>query len=186
MKEHLSATMHSNLIYAIQIWSCTHFSNLSPLIKKQKAAIRILAKENYNAHSEPLFKKLNILPFPQLCDFFKLQFMQRFLQGFLPDSFADTWITNRIRHGDQAEIELRNEDNLFIPLARTNLISLQPLISFPRLWESFPRLWESFPDDGIKFIRNKIEFNIELKKHFMQLLNNNVICNRLFCPACTK
>jgi hypothetical protein len=23
-----------------------------------------------------------------------------------------------IRHGDQAEIELRNEDNLFLPLAR--------------------------------------------------------------------
>jgi len=120
---------------------------------------------------------LNILPFPILCEFFKLQFMQGFLQGFLPDSFDDTWITNRIRHGDQAEIELRNEDNLYIPMARTNLIALQPLIAFPRIWESFP-------DDRIKFIRNKIEFNLELKNYFLQQLNANIVCNRLFCPAC--
>jgi len=90
-------------------------------------------------------KKLGILPFPQLCTFFKWQFMQRFIQGFLPDSF--------------------------------DLISLQPLISFPKNWENFP-------DDRIKFICNKLEFNSELKKHFLQTLNETVACNRLFCPSC--
>ena len=105
--------------------------------------------------------------------------MQRFVQGFLPDSFADTWIKNRIRHEGQAEIELRNDDNFFIPFARTNLIAKQPLISFPRIWETFP-------DERIKFLRNKIEFNKELKQHFLNNLSNQVICNRLFCPACLR
>jgi len=173
------ATMHSNLIYAIQVYSCTNESNLSVLVKKQKDAIRILSNSRYNAHSEPLFKKLGILPFHQLCSFFKIQFMQRFIQGFLPDSFANTWTTNRIRHDGQAEIELRNDDNFNIPFARTNLISLQPLISFPKMWENFP-------DDRIKFIRNKTEFNLELKKHYLQLLNESVECNRLFCPSCSN
>ena len=100
-----------------------------------------------------------------------------FHSRFLPDSFANTWTTNRIRHDGQAEIELRNDDNLNIPFARTNLISLQPLISFPKIWENFP-------DDRIKFIRNKTEFNLELKKHYLQLLNESVECNRLFCPSC--
>ena len=86
----------------------------------------------------------------------------------------------RVKHMNYcafSEIELRNEDNLYIPMARTNLIALQPLIAFPRIWESFP-------DDRIKFIRNKIEFNLELKNYFLQQLNANIVCNRLFCPAC--
>ena len=171
------ATMHSNLIYAIQAWSCTYDSLLLPLIKKQKAAVRIINNSSYNAHTEPIFKKLCILPFNSLCEFLKIQFMQRYLQGFLPQSFNDTWITNRIQRDGQAEIELRNEDRLYIPFARTNLIAKQPLISFPKMWESFP-------DGRIKFLRNKLEFNADLKKHFLEKLNDQVICNRLFCPSC--
>ena len=66
--------------------------------------------------------------------------MQRFLQGFLPQSFNNTWTTNIIRHENQPEIELRNDDNLFIPFARANLISNQPVMAFPKLWESFPEV----------------------------------------------
>jgi hypothetical protein len=47
-------------------------------------AIQILSNANYNSHTEPLFKKLNILPFAQLCLFFKLQFMQHFTQTYYP------------------------------------------------------------------------------------------------------
>jgi len=171
------ATMHSNLIYAIQAYSCTSQSNLLSLFKKQKAAIRIIANSSYNAHTEPLFKQLNVLPFPQLCEFFKLQFMHHFTQGFLPEIFNETWITNRIVHDGQSEIELRNEDDFHIPFARTNLISIQPLIAFPKMWDSFP-------EGRIKFIRNKLEFNKELKEHFLNNLNSIIVCNRLFCPSC--
>ena len=45
---------------------------------KQKMAIRIIAGLKYNAHTEPSFKSLKILPFPDLIEFFSLQFMQRF------------------------------------------------------------------------------------------------------------
>jgi len=173
------ATFHSNLIYAIQIYSCTNKSNLLPLVKKQKAAVRIVNNSKYNDHSEPIFKSLRILPLPLLCDFFKLQFMQRFLQGFLPQSFNNTWTTNRIRHDNQPEIELRNDDDIFIPYARTNLISNQPLVSFPRLWETFPA-------GEIKFLRNKLEFNEKLKEYFLSTLNSTIVCTRLFCPTCAN
>jgi len=173
------ATFHSNLIYAIQIYSCTNKSNLLPLVKKQKAAVRIVNNSKYNDHSEPIFKSLRILPLPLLCDYFKLQFMQRFLQGFLPQSFNNTWTTNRIRHDNQPEIELRNDDDIFIPYARTNLISNQPLVSFPRLWETFPA-------GEIKFLRNKLEFNEKLKEHFLSTLNSTIVCTRLFCPTCAN
>jgi hypothetical protein len=67
---------HCHVIYAIQIWSCTAESNFKDIVTKQKKAIRIVADAAYNAHTEPLFKKLNILPIKDLILFFKLQFMQ--------------------------------------------------------------------------------------------------------------
>ena len=58
----------------------------------------------------------------------------------------------------------------------TSIDLLQPLVFFTRIWESFPK-------DRIKFIRNKQEFNVELKNYFWQNLKETVACNRLFCPS---
>ena len=103
--------------------------------------------------------------------------MQRFVQGFLPDSFTNVWITNRIRRQGQAQIELRDDDNLHVPFARHLQLSLQPLILFPKLWENFD-------DESIKFIRNIPEFNYKLKLYYLNKLSSQVVCTRLFCPSC--
>jgi hypothetical protein len=171
------ATFHSHLVYANQLWSCSSDSITKPLALKQKMAIRIITKSKYNSHTEPLFKKLNILPLPMLSEFFKIQFMQHFVQKFLPEPLLSMWITNAIRRLDQAEIQLRDDDLLHIPFARTNATSRFPLTSFPMLWENFP-------DGEIKFLRNKIEFNSKLKSFYLNKLSYNITCNRLLCPDC--
>ena len=56
--------------------------------------ITVINGAKYNAHTEPLFKELCILPVDKLIEFFNLQFMQNFIQGFLPISFNNVWITN--------------------------------------------------------------------------------------------
>jgi hypothetical protein len=150
------ATIHSHLIFGIHIWSCTADSNLKQLTIKQKMAVRILYNSSYNSHTEPLFKASGILPLSNLCEFFKLQFMQRFSQGFLPISFEDTWISNRIRRAGQDQIELRNAEELNIPFARLTSTERHPLCSFPKLWAAFD-------DEQIKFTRNIVEFNSLLK-----------------------
>ena len=169
--------IHSHLIYGIQVWSCSLVSNIKPLILKQKQAIRIINNSSYNSHTEPLFKACKILPLLSLIDFFKLQFMQQFSQGFLPISFNDTWVTNAIRLFGQDHITLRNENELLVPFARLTSTSIFPLTSFPKLWHNFP-------DERIKFIRCKNEFNMELKAYFFNLLPSTANCQRLFCPAC--
>ena len=63
----------------------------------QKAAICIVGGFSYNSHTEPIFKQLKILPFDQLIEFFNLQVMQRYKQGFLPAAFNHPWITNQER-----------------------------------------------------------------------------------------
>ena len=149
--------IHCHIIYAIHVYSSAADGLLKTIFKKQKVALRIITNSQYNAHTEPLLKKLRILQFPQLCDFFKIQFMHSFKQEFLPTSFNETWQTNRIRRNDLAEIELRNDDLLAIPFARTKFCERLPLTSFPKIWTNFP-------SEEIKFIRNKIEFNEKFKK----------------------
>jgi len=171
------SSIHSHLIFAIHIWSCTTESSLNPLIIKQKMAIRILNDASYNAHTEPLFKSCGILPLKQLCDYFKVQFMQKFTQGFLPSSFDDVWISNKIRRAGQDQVELRNNDDINIPFARLASTQRQPLTGFPKIWSSFP-------DERIKFIRNVVEFNHELKMYYINLLSSKPNCTRLLCPHC--
>ena len=70
------------MLYALQIWSCSKSGPINEIFKMQKKAIRIVSGASYNAHTEPLFKKLQVLPLPDLISFTKIQFMQRFKQKF--------------------------------------------------------------------------------------------------------
>ena len=78
------------------------------LFKMQKSAVRIISCSSYNSLTEPLFKKLKILPLPDLITFSKIQFMQRFSQKNLPESFNDIWVRNLVRNIGANEIQLRN------------------------------------------------------------------------------
>jgi len=79
--------IHCHIIYAIHVYSSANDGLLNSIFKKQKMALRIITNSRYNSHTEPLFKKLRILQFPQLCTYFKIQFMHSFKQEFLPVSF---------------------------------------------------------------------------------------------------
>jgi hypothetical protein len=169
---------HSHLIYAVQVWSSTAPSIIKELVKKQKQAIRIIHNAAYNAHTESLFKKSSILPLPLLAEFFKIQFMHHYKFNLLPISFNNTWISNleRRRRGDIEQFMLRNDEEYYVPLARTVAISNQPLICYPKLWNEF--------DEPCKLNNNKITFKRELKKYFLNKLETNYICERLLCPHC--
>ena len=167
---------HSN-IYGIHVWSCASPSTYACIFLKQKMSIRLIFNASYNIHTASLFKKAAVLPLVSLIEFFCLQFIQRFLQRFLPVSFNETWVTD-LFHRQDFQIELRNDADLYIPFAHTALIEHQPLTKFPKLWH--------FPDENIKFQRNKLIFNSMLKNHYLFKLNANYRCVRLLCPHCNQ
>lgn len=177
MKALYYTLVHCHLVYALPVWSCTTSNHLNIISIKQKIAIRQISNSPYNAHTEPIFKNLGILPFTDLIQFSKLQFMQLYSEGFLPPVFNNEWIRNEERRQDQDQAILRNQDNLFIPFARTNFSERLPLTAFPKIWSDF-QIHE------IKIIRNKIEFKFKLKKHFLSNLSETVNCQRLLCPRC--
>ena len=145
----------------------------------QKSAVRIISDAPYNSHTEPLFKKLQILPLPDFSTFNKLQFMQQFSQKFLPILFDSIWVRNSIRNIGENEIQLRNADQLQIPPSNFVTLDVFPLFEFPKIWQNFP-------DEQLKFIRKKTEFDTKLKKYFLDDLSEIPNCNRLLCPACLQ
>lgn len=173
------ALVHSHLMYGIQIWGSSSLTSLQTLQTKQKNAVRIIHNATYNSHTESLFKSAAILPLNMMIEFFKLQFMQQYVQGYLPPSFNNTWLTNEARRNADLDnnLTLRNSADIYIPPARITMTQKHPLTSFPRAWVEF-----NF--DNIKLIRNKNEFNRTLKRHFLDSLNENYTCNRLLCPHC--
>ncbi len=97
----------------IEIWSTDVPSDFQPLFKKQKAAIRILAGDNYNGHTEPLFTKIAILSLTDLITCFILSFSAIvFISA--PTTFHNIWITNR-DFGNNDDIGLINDNEYYIP-----------------------------------------------------------------------
>jgi hypothetical protein len=85
--------------------------------------------------------------------------MQHYNQGFLPNSFNNVWLRNESRCREDFLMALRNSENWNIPFTRLHSSTLHPLVNLPRLWSQFN-------NEDIKIMRNKLEFNMELKKHF--------------------
>jgi len=140
-------------------------------------AVRIIHGARYNDHTEPLFKAAGVLPVEKLFFYFDLQFMQHYVQNFLPIAFTDTWALNSHRRVPEFHMNLRNNDDYDVPFARLVSLERQP---FTRL----PKLWSEFENENIKIIRNKLEFNKKLKFFLLNQLRDTIICDRLYCPQC--
>ena len=62
--------------------------------KLQKRAMRIMTNSKYNAHTEPLFKHLNLLKIDDLFDVQCLKFWYKFKNNTLPYFFRDMFQYN--------------------------------------------------------------------------------------------
>jgi hypothetical protein len=113
--------IHSHLIFAIHIWSCTSMNIQNELAIKQKIAIRIIHNSPYNAHTESLFKTSKILTLKYLAELFKLQFMHQYTFNNLPISFTNVERRETVDHIHLCNLEgyyimylYRRESNLAI------------------------------------------------------------------------
>ena len=156
-------------------WGSANKTVLDPVIKKQKAAIRLVSRAAYNAHTGPLFKKNGILRFEDLYTFSILQFMHTYTCSKLPTSFDETWVLNKIKHPRTAD--LRNADELYVPRHRLNFAARLPL-------HLFPKLWNEFDDFELKSTTSADTLKDGLKSYFLNDLSAEVKCNRAFCRDC--
>ncbi len=113
----------------------------------------------YNAHTAPLFQQHEILPFDKLILQSQLSFMHAVEYKYAPLSFENTWIKNSDR---EPAIQLRNANDYYLPLPRTEAFKKSTYYSIPLAWN------ELAPE--IKFQQNAITFKWALKAHLLESL----------------
>ena len=169
--------IHCHLNYGLNIWSCANQTNIKLLMTKQKHAIRVVTNSKYNSHSEPLFKKCSVLPVTELIEYSKLLFMHKYEQRRLPNCFSGIWVKNQERRINMERM-LRNEEEYYLPMARTKMAERMPLYTFPSSWNSFQ-------DDILKIDSNEKNFKKGLKNALLSQLSPVVTCDRFICPTCS-
>jgi hypothetical protein len=92
-------------------------------------------------------------------------------------SFSTTWLTVAEHRGNGNNLQLYNNDDNYIPLAKNNTTSRLTLINSLRAWNEFP-------DHSVKLESKNITFNIKLKSNFFDLIPENPTCTRANCPNC--
>jgi hypothetical protein len=150
------ALIHPHLLYCINVYSCTNKSNLKRLTILQKKAIRTINLSPAYAHTKPLFTASKILPLDLLIVQNKLLFMHSIQYGYGPPTFMQIWQTNYERNPD---LNLRNADDLYLPIARVDSFKNIPLYSFPLEWNNLA--------DEIKYQFNRFTFKTTLKNHLL-------------------
>jgi hypothetical protein len=126
---------HSHLLYCLPLYSCTSGKNLNRIKIIQKKAIRSICNVKYNEHTEPLFNQLNILPFEKLVYFSQSLLVHSIVHKYSPRALHATWMFN---HERGLERELRNEQDIYTPVASSEQVKKLPFFPLATLWNNMP------------------------------------------------
>ena len=92
------------LIYCIEIWGISPQSNLRPLLLIKKKIVRIMTFSTYYAHTDPLFKDLNILTIDKLVVHRIGIAIYKINNGLFPSVLNELYKKNNVIH-DHSEYE---------------------------------------------------------------------------------
>ena len=79
----------AHLNFGILLWGCAQNKVTKKIQVLQKKCIRNIALNPYKSHTEPLFKKLEILNYTDKITFCRSTFMNQYRNKQLPESFMN-------------------------------------------------------------------------------------------------
>ncbi len=122
------AHIFPQLTYCNPIWSQTYPCHMSQINVLHKKVIRIITNSDYNDHTQPLFKQMNIL---NLADLSKL-----ILASHMYKRMHSNNLTTQPTHNYQT----RNQSALYIPRPKLTLFKHSILYSGPKTWNDVPEI----------------------------------------------
>ena len=104
------AFIHPYLNYCIEIWGNTCTTYLTPIIRLQKTAVRIIVGARRRQSSEGIFKLLRIIPVEKLHTYSIYIFLFKLISNTMPQSISSTFQFNNNLHSHST----RQNNNLHI------------------------------------------------------------------------
>ena len=160
--------IHCHMIYGLLAWG--RAQSVNKIFILQKRAIRTICKQQYRDHTDPLFKKENLLKLNDLHNLHVSLFMHDYRHIKLPISFHNFFVQNT--HA----INLRNNQTVYRERARTKFSSKLPKHNFPLIWNQI--------DTTMKEIPSKQTFKKTLMKLANSTYSENVHCDNIRCLQC--
>ena len=103
MKILYNSLITSHLSYGILLWG----KDIKRLNKLQKWAVRTMVNGKYNQHTDPIFKKHNIIKIADIRKVAIIKFHHKYLNNELPSYFEGFFETNPVNH----RYPTRNKNN---------------------------------------------------------------------------
>ena len=167
------ALILSHLHYGILCWGF----NSNKLFRLQKKAIRVIAKQKYNAHTDPLFKKYKLLKIEDIFKTQSLKFLHKQKKGKAPKYFDTIFDTSQNNLTHNHNTRHRNSQQPVI----TNRETTKNTIRY-----SIPKLFSNLNND----LREKITslslegFKGNLKKTYLEKYQSQ--CTKPRCYVCSR
>ena len=170
-----NSLFRSHLEFGIIAYSSALCSKLRPIVNLQKKCIRNIKNANYRAHTDPIFKSLQILKFEDLCFINRAKFMHSYFNDRTPESFSGMFTLLRDA-GIRFTRNKENFDNYIVDKCKNEFLERMPKASLPKAWNNLPAY--------IKNTESKDSFGDKLDFLCLDQYPNLVDCDDLACPSC--
>ena len=150
------------LSYGIEVWGATCATYLSPLVRLQKKAVRIISHATFFAHTRDLFTTHEILPLITLYIKQVLIFVFKFVNFMLPPFVFENFFTP-IRHSYQSRSISQNL--LSVPYVRVNSVKSSIRSRGVHLWNLLHPLLNFHTCTSLSILKKRLHSH---------LLHNNV------------
>ena len=144
------------------------------MFAKQKACVRIILNAKYNAHSQPLFHSLGILPLESLINHQIAMIMHSIYYNYTLIDYEGFFVRSVNPH--PYALRNDNEFNFFVPRVRTKFLKRFPMFKFATVWNDI--------ENYLKPLQSKVLFKTNLKYSMLNELAG-FTCNKLFCYSCS-
>ena len=140
---------------------------------QQKRAIRIINNAPYNSHTEPKFRKSEILKLHDLYELESLIFVHDYLTDKLPKSFQGTLPRNSDMPNSR---DTRQSNLLYVPQYSLRFAQKLPVHILPSLWNDWSKL---IPNNLSRGQTKRL-----IKRNKLQRYPEIVSCNNPRCLEC--
>ena len=119
-----------HLNYSSLVWGF----NCDRILSLQKKVVRVICRAKYNAHTDPLFKKLKLLKMQNIIELKALKFFFKYSNNQLPDYFRTFFCSSPPTHSYYT----RNRDNPLLPIPKRTRSEKSIRYFIPQLLDKLP------------------------------------------------
>ena len=167
-KSHLKMIYHSiiypHLIYGIPVWGAAHATHKTTLKITQKKIIRTINGSKYDAHSEPIFKALDILKLDDIYRLYAAQFVYKFFTFTLPEPLKPLFTLVTDTHSYMTRHSTVNK--LCLWRCRLTTTTQSIINNGPKIWNSLPEHIYLNTHNANAFVRRQV-FSKNVKKYIL-------------------